>query len=147
MIKSGIFVGDRNTSIGRSAHNKVNSVFGSIDGHSKIVFRNFSFLIDPDYVDTPIDDRHVHISLEYPGGENISNVALDSLNVTTMTQNSNVFVGKGHVTGMDANEKDNYGQGALYGNANQSIQNTNINYDHDFIDGTILDQDIKVNNG
>jgi hypothetical protein len=145
--QSGIFIGERNNAIGWSAHGKENSVIGGISGQSNLLFHNISILNDPDFIDTPIDDRDINISFENSGEEtqNLS-LTLESLNVTSMDQNSSVFVGKGHVTGMDANEKVNFSQGGLFGNQNHLLNNLNINNDQDVIDAIIDDQDIKIAN-
>ncbi|MGG3470311.1 hypothetical protein ABES02_22850 [Neobacillus pocheonensis] len=143
--QSGIFIGERNNAIGWSAHGKENSVIGGISGQSNLLYQNISILIDPDFIDTPIDDRDINLSLEYPGNEDSpTNLTLESINVNTMIDNSAVFVGKGHVTGMDANEKANYSQGSLFGNQNRVLNNLNINNDQDQIDAIIDDQDIKI---
>lgn len=143
--QSGIFIGERNVAIGWSSHGKENSVIGTISGQSNLLLHNISILNDPDLVDTPIDDRDIHISIENPGDENTTtNLTLESLNVNRMEQNSSVFLGKGHVTGMDANQKTNNSQGAITGNYNQQVSNLNINHDEDMIDGIIDDRDIKI---
>lgn len=145
--QSGIFIGERNNAIGWSAHGKENNVIGGISGQSNLLYQNINILIDPDFIDTPIDDRDINISFENPGDENdLTSLTLDSINVNTMLDNSSVFVGNGHVTGMDANEKANYSQGSLFGNQNQVLNNLNINNDEDQIDAVIDDQDIKIAN-
>lgn len=142
--QSGLFIGERNNALGWSSHRKVNTIFGAISGHSNMVFRNFSFLNDPDNIDTPIDDRDVHVSIDHQGNENLMSVSLDSVNVASMTQNSNLFLGKGTVTGIDGNQKQNNAQGNTYGNMNGLIHNLNWNTDSDLVDGIINDQDIKI---
>lgn len=144
--QSGLFIGDRNTSMGWSAHSKTNSIFGNVGGNSNILFRNFLFLNDPDNIDTPIDDRDIHFSVQDQGDDNFLNVSLDSINVATMSQSSNMFLGKGHITGIDANGKANHAQGSIYGNRNQNFHNVNYSNDMDLIDGNIYDQDIKISN-
>lgn len=144
--QSGIFIGERNNAIGWSAHGKENSVIGSISGQSNILYQNVSILIDPDFIDTPIDDRDINLSFENPGDENDTNLTIDRVDVNTMYNNSSVFVGKGNVTGMDANEKANYSQGGIFGDQNHLLNNININNDEDVIDAIIDDQDIKIAN-
>lgn len=144
--QSGIFIGERNTAIGWSAHGKENSVIGSISGQSNTLYQNISILIDPDFIDTPIDDRDINLSFENPGDENQTNLTLDRVDVNTMYNNSSLFVGKSHVTGMDANEKANYSQGGIFGDKNHLLNNLNINYDEDVIDAIIDDRDIKISN-
>ena len=142
--QSGIFIGENNKAIGWSAHGKDNSVIGSISGQSNLLYNNISILSDPDFIDTPIDDRDINISLENGCDENhTSNLSLNNLQVNSM-QDSTLFVGDGQVTGMDANEKANYSQGSIFGNKNQLLNNLNINNDQDQIDAIINDQDIKI---
>ncbi|MDR6997628.1 hypothetical protein [Neobacillus niacini] len=145
--QSGIFIGDRNNAVGWSAHGKDNSVIGSIGGTSNYLFHNILILNDPDYIDTPIDDRDIHFSFEnYGEEEHTTNLDLESLNVNTMYQNSSVFVGKGHITGVDGNEKANYSQGGLFGDHNHLLNNVNLNNDQDVVDAIMNDQDIKIAN-
>lgn len=142
--QSGIFIGEQNSAIGWSTHGKENSVIGKISGKSNFLFRNISILIDPDIIDTPIDDRDIHIALENSCAEKTTNLNLTSLNVNGMQTGSALFVGKGHVTGMDANQKSNASQGNLNGNKNRLAHNVNITNDQDCIDGMIDDRDIKI---
>ena len=143
----GIFIGERNNAIGWSAHGKENNVIGKISGESNLLINNISILNDPDFIDTPIDDRDINISFEgFGDDDHITNLDLESLNVNTMYQNSAVFVGKGHVTGIDGNEKANYSSGGLYGNNNHLLNNINVNNDQDVIDAIMEDQDIKIAN-
>lgn len=144
--QSGIFIGEENNAIGWSTHGKENNVIGGISGQYNLLFHNISILNDPDFIDTPIDDRDINISFENPSKEDASSITLGSVNVNTMEQNSSVFFGNSHVTGMDANEKVNYSQGAVFGNQNQLLNNVNTNNDQDFIDGIMEDQDIKIAN-
>lgn len=145
--QSGIFIGERNNAVGWSAHGKENNVIGSVSGESNLLFHNISILNDPDFIDTPIDDRDINISFDIQNDEgHTSNLNLDSVNVNTMQQNSSVFLGKSHVTGMDGNEKINYAQGAIFGNENHLSSNYNVNYDQDVIDAIIEDQDVKIAN-
>ncbi|MFJ5717632.1 hypothetical protein [Neobacillus sp. NPDC093127] len=144
--QSGIFIGEENNAIGWSTHGKENNVIGGISGQSNLLFQNISILNDPDFIDTPIDDRDINISFANPSKEDASSITLGSVNVNTMEQNSSVFLGNAHVTGMDANEKVNFSQGAVFGNQNQFLNNLNTNNDQDFIDGIMEDQDIKIAN-
>jgi hypothetical protein len=145
--QSGVFIGERNNAVGWSTHGKENNVIGNISGQSNLLFHNISILNDPDFIDTPIDDRDINISFENPDDEkSTTTFTLESLNVNTMEQNSSVFLGKAHVTGMDANEKSNSSQGGTFGNKNQFLNNLNINYDQDVIDANIDDRDFKFAN-
>jgi hypothetical protein len=143
----GIFIGERNNAIGWSAHGKENSVIGGISGRSNLLLHNVSILNDPDFIDTPIDDRDVNICFDNLSDENqTTNLTLEQINVNTMFQNSSVFLGNSHVTGIDGNEKVNYSQGSLFGNHNHLLNNFNLNNDQDVIDGIMEDQDIKIAN-
>lgn len=144
--QSGIFIGERNIATGWSAHGKTNNVIGEVGGHSNLLYQNVSILNDPDFIDTPIDDRDIHLSVQQPGAEHPANLTLESVNVNTMQPNAVVSIGEGQITGMDANEKVNYSQGSIYGNKNHFYYNLNMNNDPDMIDGTIDDQDIKIAN-
>jgi hypothetical protein len=143
--QSGIFIGERNIAIGWSAHGKENRVIGSISGQSNLLYQNISILNDPDLVDTPIDDRDINLSFDCPG-DDTTNIQLESININAMTHSNSVSVGKGHINGMNANDKANYTQGHLFGSQNQLINNQNINNDQDFADGIIFDQDVKIAN-
>jgi hypothetical protein len=141
----GIFIGERNNATGWSGHGKENNVIGNISGTSNLLIHNISILNDPDFIDTPIDDRDINISFDIQDDEShTSSLNLESVNVNSMQQNSSVFLGKGHVTGMDANEKINFAQGTIFGNENHFLNNYNLNYDQDVIDAIIEDQDIKI---
>lgn len=142
--QSGIFIGERNIAIGWSAHSKENRVIGNIGGQQNLLFYNISILQDPDIIDTPIDDRDINLSFDQPGNENTTNLTMDNFNVNAMSHTNSIFLGKGHVTGMDTHDKVNYTQGNVFGNKNHLIHNANINHDEDLIDGVINDQDIKM---
>lgn len=142
MQNAGLFIGDRITTAGWNAHSKTNTLF-EIGGNENLLFGNVGVLNDQDVIDTPIDDRDLHLIKE-EGAQGDSHLQIRDVRVNTMTQNSSFFVGKGTVTGMDANEKDNYAMGTIYGNVNQEIRNTNLNFDEDMIDGVIHDNDIKI---
>ncbi|EKN70604.1 hypothetical protein BABA_04154 [Neobacillus bataviensis LMG 21833] len=142
--QSGIFIGEHNNAVGWSAHGKANNVIGEIGGHSNLLYQNVNILNDPDFIDTPIDDRDINISVENPGAEKTSNLTFESFNVNTMEQNAVVSIGEGHITGMDANEKVNQAQGGTYGNQNQSVCNLNVNNDNDLVDAIIEDADVKI---
>ncbi|XJZ25706.1 hypothetical protein ACF5W4_09790 [Bacillota bacterium Lsc_1132] len=145
--QSGIFIGERNIAIGWSAHGKENRVIGNISGHSNLLFHNISILNDPDLIDTPIDDRDINLTFDYPQDEAATtNLNLESLNVNAMLNNNSIVLGKGHINGMDANHKVNYSLGNLYGSQNQLTKNVNIVHDEDVADGIIEDQDIKFIN-
>ena len=140
---SGIFIGQRNCAVGWSAHGKSNNIYDSI-GDSNQIVQNLSLLIDPDMIDTPIDDRDQHIILETPDLESkITNIDLQAVNVNSIIQNAGVFVGKTTITGMESHEKSNTGSGDTYGEKNLSLFNQNFNFDPDMIDAIMNDQDFK----
>jgi hypothetical protein len=143
--QSGIFIGERNIAIGWSTHGKENSVIGNISGQSNLLFHNISILNDPDFIDTPIDDRDINISIEQPA-DDTTNLTLESINVNAMAHSSTFFLGKGHINGLDSNDKANYTQGNLFGDNNKLFNNVNINCDQDVADGIMNDQDIKIAN-
>jgi hypothetical protein len=143
---SGIFIGEHNTATGWSAHGKTNSAFGPV-GHANFIFKNLSLVIDPDLIDTPIDDRDQHLWLENSADGPVaanSNIQIETVNVNAMVQNAGVFMGNTCINGMEAHEKDNYGAGEVYGANNLSVGNINQNFDSDLIDAVINDQDNKT---
>jgi hypothetical protein len=144
--QSGIFIGERNKAIGWSAHEKSNSIIGNIGGRSNLLCQNVFVLEDPDFIDAPIDDRDINVSIEHPGNKNLSTLHFDRVNVNTMQQNSVITMGEGHITGTDANEKVNHSLGNIYGNKNQTKYNVNINNDQDMVDGLMDDRDVKIAN-
>ncbi|WP_462410484.1 hypothetical protein [Neobacillus sp. Marseille-QA0830] len=142
--QSGIFIGEQNHAVGWSTHGKENSVIGRISGQSNLLYQCVSILHDPDFIDTPIDDRDINITVENSGDHDNSSLTMGSVNVNTMQPSSSVFVGNAHVAGIDAHQKSNYTQGHLFGNHNQLLHNVNTTHDEDVIDGIIEDQDIKI---
>ncbi|MFC3885535.1 hypothetical protein ACFOU2_19485 [Bacillus songklensis] len=144
--QSGIFIGERNTAIGWSAHGKENRVIGSISGQSNLLLHNMLILNDPDIVDTPIDDRDMNLHLEHPDDDHTTNLTLESVNVNAMSHSNSINLGKGYINGMDSNDKVNYSLGNLFGSKNHLKNNVNIVNDQDGVDGIIEDQDIKITN-
>ncbi|MEB3103588.1 hypothetical protein [Ferviditalea candida] len=144
--QSGIFIAERNIAVGWSSHRKFNTIFATISGRSNKIYNNLSIVYDPDFIDTPIDDRDTHIVLtkDSAGKEKVTNIHADSIHVNSISQNSSLLIGDGQITGMDSHSKINYAQGSVLGNYNQSTLNTNMNFDSDLIDATINDQDVKI---
>jgi hypothetical protein len=143
---SGIFIGEHNTAIGWSAHGKSNTAFGSI-GQANVIAYNFALLLDPDLIDTPIDDRDQHLLYEDSAGETAGanpNIHINAVNVNAMSQNAGIFMGNTQINGMEAHGKGNSGAGDVYGANNLSVGNVNQNYDPDLIDAIINDQDNKT---
>ncbi|MCF8568072.1 hypothetical protein LLE49_25435 [Alicyclobacillus tolerans] len=142
---SGVYISERNVVFGISSHSKSNNGFGSIDSNN-LLHRNINLVYDSDFIDTPIDDRDVKIysDNQTPSNPKMTQVAFDSINVATMSQNSGIFVGDVKITGLDSHSKQNSAQGTTYGHKNVEMQNLNYVYDSDTIDTPIQDQDFKV---
>jgi hypothetical protein len=142
---SGVYISEKNVVMGVSSHSKSNSGFGSIESKN-LVHGNVSIVYDGDWIDTPIDDRDVKIYQEVyqTPAPKISQVAFDSINVATISQNSGVFVGDVAITGLDGHSKENSAQGSTDGHQNIEMKNFNYVYDPDFIDTPIQDGDVKL---
>lgn len=139
----GIFIGEKNSAVGWSAHGKSNNVFNSI-GDSNLLVQNLCLVIDPDFIDTPIDDRDQHIIFDTPEHDiQKTNIDIQAININAMIQNSGVFAGHTAITGMESHEKANTATGDTYGEKNLSIGNASLNYDPDLVDTIINDQDFK----
>lgn len=141
---SGVYFGNTNVIFGLSNHSKSNTGFGGVGSQNKM-YQNLGIVYDPDWIDTPIDDRDVHVYAPHHdhSAESVMNAKVDSINVQTVTQNSGIFVGDADITGLDSHEKNNTGFGFLYGNQNLEAGNVNITYDSDVIDMPIDDRDNK----
>lgn len=141
---SGIYFGNHIVVTGHSHHSKTNAGFGSIASNNH-VSGNLSFVYDPDVIDTPIDDRDVHLfAPDYRhAASNVLQAKLDAINVETIQQNAGVFIGDTTVTGFDSHEKDNIGLGPFYGSQNMTTRNTVVTYDPDGVDAIMDDRDIK----
>jgi|GEM_PF-2318498 len=140
---SGIYLGGRIAISGFSAHSKTNNGFGDA-GNANTFYHNLSYVYDSDVIDTPIDDRDVHILQQSPQAmQGVTNVGVGQLMVNTMQQNSGSFLGTTTITGMDSHEKENFGSGQVYGDWNVLYGNINTTYDSDAIDGVMNDQDNK----
>ncbi|WP_206918385.1 hypothetical protein [Alicyclobacillus suci] len=141
---SGVYFGNQNIAIGVSSHSKSNSVIGSI-GSQNLVYRNINLIYDPDVIDTPIDDRDIHVFAPHyqHSAPNVLNTRVNDIQCETITQNSGVFIGETRITGLDAHQKENIAYGQTYGHVNQSKGNLNIAYDPDVVDALIDDRDVK----
>lgn len=141
---SGVYFANQNISVGVSSHSKSNQAIGDIGSHT-LVQHNLNLIYDPDVIDTPIDDRDIHMYAPtyHNSGPNVLNTKVDQIDCETITQNAGIFIGETTVTGFDSHEKDNMGHGHTFGNVNQSQGNLNIIYDPDTIDMTIDDRDVK----
>ena len=139
---SGIYIGGTLTVFGLSSHSKTNSGFGSI-GDSNTFYRCVSVVYDPDLVDTPIDDRDIHILQQAPP-QGATNIGVQSVWVNTLQQNAGTFIGSTNVTGMDSHQKQNLGSGQVFGNHNVNCASVNMTNDQDYIDGNMLDNDNKA---
>ncbi|MCL6454723.1 MAG: hypothetical protein K6T78_14045 [Alicyclobacillus sp.] len=145
---SGVYVARQNVVFGISSHKKVNSGLGSV-GDGNLLYRNAFVVYDPDWIDTPIDDRDVNIyqnqTSERAGtGPNVTQVGFDTINVATLSTNSGIFVGDVKITGLDAHGKTNNAQGSTDGNRNLQMQNLNYIFDADAVDAPIDDRDVKL---
>lgn len=141
---SGVYISNQNVILGISNHSKTNSGIGSIDSHNALL-GNLSIVYDNDGIDTPIDDRDVKIYQSQPdASEKMTQIAFDSIQVLSISQNSGVFVGDVKITGLDSHAKQNLARGATSGNQNVEAKNVNYIEDADFVDGVIFDQDFKA---
>lgn len=142
---SGVYIGGKLTVFGLSAHSKSNSGFGDI-GDSNVLYQCVSYVNDPDVVDTPIDDRDVHVVRPTPSENDASltNIGVGTVWVNTMQQNAGTFIGSTNISGMDSHEKQNLGSGQVFGNQNLNCQSLNLTNDRDVIDGIIRDDDNKA---
>lgn len=140
---SGVFISSSNVMHGWSSHSKSNNGFGSI-GASNLVERNVNIVYDPDYLDTPIDDRDNYTLIQNDRTESSDQfIGFDKIVVNSITSNSGIFVGKSNLNGLDRNSKENIGYGSMTGNGSVSLGNQTIVSDEDIIDGVINDQDTK----
>ncbi len=140
---SGVYISARNVVCGISRHSKSNNGFGSVGSHN-LIRGNINLVYDNDSIDTPIDDRDVKVYQSDSTASKVTQVAFDNINVTTISQNSGVFVGDVQVTGIDSHSKQNSAQGTTFGHRNVEMQNLNYVEDRDVIDAPIQDQDFKV---
>ncbi|RHW41636.1 hypothetical protein D1B31_07925 [Neobacillus notoginsengisoli] len=126
---SGIFVGV-NYANNWSSHRKTNYGFGSV-GSSRIS-NNFSFVIDNDLVDTPINSNAVSIMER---GQNINQNQVDvvGINVNVLDSCAALTVGENDLNGWSSHSKRNAGQGRMIGKI-QNQNNTMILSDEDLID-------------
>ncbi|GMA55582.1 hypothetical protein C7445_102181 [Alicyclobacillus sacchari] len=140
---SAVNVGGQNIVYGLSAHSKSNTGFGDLGSHSVIAY-NKTLLNDADAIDTPIDDRDVHVLAEHHAAPMETHVAFQGMNISSMQQNAGVFVGDSRITGWDQHQKTNKATGDVYGDHNEEVCNVNINFDTDVIDAFIRDDDVKT---
>lgn len=141
---AGIYIGNQNITTGVSGHSKTNNAVGSIESGARFT-KNLCVVYDPDMIDTPIDDRDVHVFAPYYDhpAAHVQNARLDTLNSETINQNAGIFFGETAITGFDSHQKSNYGTGPVYGAGLQSTRNVNVIFDRDAVDGVMDDRDIK----
>ncbi|GMA49840.1 hypothetical protein GCM10025857_11970 [Alicyclobacillus contaminans] len=139
---SGVFVSGQNVIYGWSAHSKLNAGLGTVES-SNWLYQNISAVHDADVVDTPIDDRDVHLLRQSNHQPQLTNIGFRSLGVNTMQQNCGVFVGDSSNTGWDQHQKTNKGHGDIYGDGNKQAVNVHVNFDPDLLDTPVSDQDLK----
>ncbi|WP_284200132.1 hypothetical protein [Alicyclobacillus sacchari] len=84
---SAVNVGGQNIVYGLSAHSKSNTGFGDLGSHSVIAY-NKTLLNDADAIDTPIDDRDVHVLAEHHAAPMETHVAFQGMNISSMQQNA-----------------------------------------------------------
>ena len=139
---SGIFIG-KNNAIGWSAHGKSNQGLGSVNGN---VMHNLNMVFDNDLVDSPIDDRDLIVDSDmYLSAkiEDDARITLDEINVTSLSGNAAISVGKNRQSGWDAHSKANTGIGQHYDDS-ITCNNLSVIDDADLIDSPINDQDVKA---
>lgn len=143
---SGIYVGKSVTLFGFSSHSKSNAGVGDI-GNSNLFYKSVSYVYDPDVIDTPIDDRDVHILQQQPAkGKDLSqtNIGVGTVWVNTIQQNAGTFIGTTSITGMDSHEKQNLAHGQIFGNENMAYGGLYLTQDQDVIDAVMHDEDNKA---
>ncbi|CEG25717.1 hypothetical protein BN1002_00533 [Bacillus sp. B-jedd] len=129
---SGIFVGI-NYANNWSSHRKTNYGFGSVSNSH--VCGNFSYVIDNDLVDTPINSNA--ISIIEPGQNiNQNHVDIVGINVNVLDSSAAVTVGENGLNGWSSHSKRNAGQGRLIGRI-QNEKNAAYISDQDIIDSQI----------
>lgn len=140
---AGVYFGNQNVSVGVSSHSKSNQAIGSLGTHNH-VHHNVNIVHDPDIVDTPIDDRDIHIYAPRSSQPNLLNTRVDSITCQTITQNAGIFMGETRINGLDSHEKQNLAYGQTYGNRNLAHGNVNVMSDPDWVDALIDDRDNKA---
>ncbi|GGJ10650.1 hypothetical protein GCM10010885_19830 [Alicyclobacillus cellulosilyticus] len=140
---SGVLVGGQNIVYGWSAHSKSNAGFGTLES-SNLVYKLLTLVSDPDTLDTPIDDRDVHVFTKVYRSPPVTHIGLHALNVNMMQQNAGVFVGDADINGWDQHQKTNKGHGDTYGHHNGQVRNVQVNFDPDVVDTPVADQDMKA---
>ncbi|MCF8565409.1 hypothetical protein LLE49_11845 [Alicyclobacillus tolerans] len=141
---SGVYVSKQNVVLGVNSHSKSNSGLGSLGSHTS-VYRTVNIVYDPDFIDTPIDDRDTNVYVQHQSPQpQVTGISFDTVHVGTITQNAGIFTGDVKITGLDSHEKENLGGGKIYGHHNVEVQSINYTHDTDFIDTPINDQDNKA---
>ena len=139
---SGIFIG-KNNAIGWSAHGKSNQGLGYANGK---VINSVNLVYDNDFVDSPIDDRDLIVDSEMYLSAKIEDderIKFDEINVTSLSGNAAISVGKNRQSGWDAHSKANTGIGQHYDDS-ITCNNLSVIDDADLIDSPINDQDVKA---
>ncbi|WP_338472380.1 hypothetical protein R4Z10_06435 [Niallia sp. XMNu-256] len=131
---SGIFIGT-NYAQNWSSKRKNNYGFGSVS-QSK-VSNNISYVIDEDWVDTPIENKP---SILYDGDRagNANEIEIGEINVNVLDTGAAVSVGENDLNAWSAHSKRNAGQGRFAGEI-QNTQNSSLILDSDVMDAQMND--------
>ena len=129
---SGIFVGI-NYANNWSSHRKTNYGFGSVG--SATVSGNYSYVVDNDVIDTPIQSNAVTI-IEREPNSSLNHVDVIGINVNVLDSCAALSVGENDLNGWSSHSKRNAGQGRLVGSIKNERNATYIS-DQDIIDSQI----------
>jgi len=131
---SGIFIGT-NFAHNWSSHRKNNYGFGTAS--NSIVTQNSSYVVDNDFVDTPIDNCP-EIIIERVNDNHGNEINVTEININVLDSGAAVSVGENDLNGWSAHSKRNAGQGRFAG-AIQNMMNSSVILDNDIIDTPIND--------
>ncbi|WP_059172537.1 hypothetical protein [Bacillus sp. FJAT-27445] len=129
---SGIFVGI-NYANNWSSHRKTNYGFGSMSNSQ--ISGNYSYVIDNDLVDTPINSNAFSI-IERGPNSSLNHVDVVGINVNVLDSCAALTVGENDLNGWSSHSKRNAGQGRMIGNI-QNERNATYISDQDIIDSQI----------
>ena len=131
---SGIFIGT-NYAQNWSSHRKNNYGFGSVSNSQ--VLNNTSYVIDDDWVDTPIENNP---SILFDGNRagNQNEIDIGEININVLDTCAAVSVGENDLNAWSAHSKRNSGQGRFAGDI-QNTQNSSLILDSDVMDSQMND--------
>ncbi|WP_409273714.1 hypothetical protein V1499_03090 [Neobacillus sp. SCS-31] len=129
---SGIFVGI-NYANNWSSHRKTNYGFGSMSNCR--ISGNYSYVIDNDVVDTPINSNAISI-MERGPNSSLNHVDVVGINVNLLDSCAALAVGENDMNGWSTHSKRNAGQGRMIGKI-QNENNATYISDQDIIDTQI----------